>query len=146
MRRRPTADMACSVAKASDVIGDPWTLLVLRDALLGVRRFDDWVDRLGIPRATLSARLSHLVHHGVLARDGEQYVLTAKGRALQPVIIAVMQWGDRWQRDDDPPTTFVDDDSGRIIEPVLVDRSTSTPLEQIRLRAVGEVTRGIRPD
>ena len=140
MKRRTTADMACSVAKASDVIGDPWTLLVLRDALLGVRRFDDWVRRLGIPRATLSARLAHLVQHGVLDRDDDQYVLTPKGRALQPVIIAVMQWGDRWQRDDDPPTTFVDDQTGRPIDPVLVDRRTATPIDQLRLRTVGDVT------
>ncbi len=145
MRRRTTADMSCSVAKASDVLGDPWTLLVVRDALLGVRRFDDWVRRLGIPRATLSARLGHLVDHGVLERDGETYLLTPKGRALQSVVIAVMQWGDRWQRDDDPPTTFVDDESGESVEPVLVDRRTSKPIDQVRLRAVGDITRGVRP-
>jgi DNA-binding HxlR family transcriptional regulator len=144
MKRRSTADMPCSIAKALDVLGDPWTMLIVRDALLGVDRFDDWARRLCIPRATLSTRLGHLVEHGVLDRDDDRYALTAKGRALQPVVITLMQWGDEWQRDDPPPTTFVDDRTGKVVEPVLMDRRTRRPITDGRLRAVGPITDGIR--
>ena len=66
MRRKPLDRMDCSIAKALDIVGDPWTMLILRDALLGVKRFESFSTRLGIPRATLSARLDHLCDRGVL--------------------------------------------------------------------------------
>ena len=66
MRRKPLDRMDCSIAKALDIVGDPWTMLILRDALLGVKRFETFSTRLGIPRATLSARLDHLCERGVL--------------------------------------------------------------------------------
>ena len=138
--------MNCSIAKALDVVGDPWTLLVVRDALLGVDRFDDFVLRLGIPRATLAARLDHLVDTGVLVRldDPERaghrrYRLTDKGRALRPVVVTLLQWGDEWVRTDDPPTTLVDERDGRAIDPVLVDRASGTPLDELPVRARGTV-------
>lgn len=144
MKRRSTADMACSIARSLDVLGDPWTMLIVRDALLGVSRFDDWVRRLGIPRATLSTRLAHLCEHGVLLADGDGYRLTPKGRALQPVVITLMQWGDQWQRDDPPPTRFVDIATDAPVDPVLVDRATSRPIAELKLRAVGPIAAGIR--
>lgn len=144
MKRRSTADMQCSIARSLDVLGDPWTMLIVRDALLGVRRFDDWVRRLGVPRATLAARLAHLCEHDVLLADGDGYRLTPKGRALQPVIITLMQWGDQWQRDDPPPTRFVDAATAAPIVPVLVDRATNRPLAELEVRAVGPIAAGIR--
>jgi DNA-binding HxlR family transcriptional regulator len=144
MKRRGTADMPCSIAKAVDVVGDPWTMLVMRDALLGVSRFDDFVRRLDIPRATLSARLTHLCERGVLQRVDDRYVATAKGHDLMPVVITLMQWGDRWERDDPPPTRMVDGRDGRLLDPVLVDRGTGTPLMDLAVRAEGPVTDGIR--
>jgi DNA-binding HxlR family transcriptional regulator len=143
MKRRSTADMPCSIAKAVDVLGDPWTMLIVRDALLGVEQFEVWVRRLEIPRATLTARLDHLVRHGVLVRSEGRYRLTDKGRALQPVTIALMQWGDAWQRTDRPPTTFVDATSGAAVEPVMCDRHTGRPLAELHVRAVGPVVEGI---
>jgi DNA-binding HxlR family transcriptional regulator len=150
MRRRTLDRMDCSIAKALDIVGDPWTMLILRDALLGVRRFDVFSTRLGIPRATLSARLDHLCQRGVLEQrryqdrpERMEYVLTAKGRALQPVLVTLMQWGDRWVRDDDPPTTIVDGDTGTAVDPVLVDRGRGIPLEDLRLQARGAVTAGL---
>ena len=150
MRRAPTGHMACSIAKALDIVGDPWTLLVVRDALLGVTRFETFLHCLGIPRATLSARLAYLVERGVMERrqyserpPRHEYVLTDAGRALRPVIYALMRWGDEWVRDDEPPTHLVDARSGRRIEPVLVDRSTGTPLDELAVRAVGPVTEGV---
>jgi DNA-binding HxlR family transcriptional regulator len=151
VRRKPLDDMTCSIAKALDVVGDPWTMLILRDALLGVTRFEDFSERLGIPRATLTARLDRLCDTGVLERRPYQerpprseYVLTPKGRGLQPVVLTLMQWGDRWVRDDEPPTRLTHAGTGHPIEPVLVDRRTGTPLDELSVRAVGEVTHGIR--
>jgi DNA-binding HxlR family transcriptional regulator len=97
------ADMHCSVAQSLEVIGEWWTLLILRDAFLGVTRFDDFASRLGIARNVLTARLDTLVEHDVLARvpydearGRYDYRLTDKGRALLPVMTAIRQWGDEW--------------------------------------------------
>lgn len=103
MRKASFADMHCSVAQSLEVVGEWWTLLILRDAFLGVRRFDEFVSRLGIARNVLTNRLETLVEAGVLerrpydeARGRYDYVLTDKGRALWPVMTALRQWGDEW--------------------------------------------------
>ena len=103
MRKASFADMHCSIAQSLEIVGEWWTLLVLRDAFLGVRRFEDFVERLGIARNVLVSRLETLVGAGVLerrpydeARGRYDYVLTAKGRALWPVMTALRQWGDEW--------------------------------------------------
>jgi DNA-binding HxlR family transcriptional regulator len=137
VRRKATGDMTCSIAKALDVVGDPWTMLVVRDLLLGVDRFDELVDRLGIPRATLTARLGRLADGGVVAHDAGRYRLTEKGRALRPVVVTLMQWGDAWIRDDEPPTTLVDERDRRVLDPVLVDRGSGIPLDELPARVVG---------
>jgi len=92
----------CSVAAALQVVGDPWTLLILRDAFFGVRRFDDWQARLGVARNVLAARLKTLVEQGVLETrpysehpPRKDYVLTRKGRDLLPVILTLKAWGDQ---------------------------------------------------
>jgi DNA-binding HxlR family transcriptional regulator len=103
VRKASFADMNCSVAQTLEIIGEWWTLLILRDCFLGVRRFDDFVERLGISRNVLTARLDTLVEAGVLerrpydeARGRFDYVLTEKGRALWPVLTTIRQWGDEW--------------------------------------------------
>jgi DNA-binding HxlR family transcriptional regulator len=153
VRRTPLGDMRCSIARATDVLGDPWTMLIVRDLLVGVTRFDDLVRRLGIPRATLAARLQALAERGIVERrryqerpPRDEYVLTDRGRALQPVIVTLMQWGDAWLRDDEPPTHLEEATTGRRLEPVLVDRSSGVPLAELPVRAVGEITRGLRRD
>jgi DNA-binding HxlR family transcriptional regulator len=95
--------MNCSIAQALEVVGEWWTILILREAFLGVTRFDDFQRRLGIARNVLSVRLDSLVRHGVLdrrpyepARGRVDYVLTDKGRALWPVLVTLRQWGDEW--------------------------------------------------
>ncbi len=100
-----TADYSketCSVAGALSVIGDPWTILILRDAFAGVRRFDDWQARLGVARNVLAARLKSLVAFGVMETrlyserpPRKEYVLTAKGGDLLPVLLTLKAWGDR---------------------------------------------------
>src|SRR4051794_24005340 len=103
MRKASFADMRCSIAQSLEVVGEWWTLLILRDAFLGVRRFDDFVERLGISRNILTDRLDTLVGSGIMerrpydaARGRFDYVLTDKGRALWPVLTALRQWGDEW--------------------------------------------------
>lgn len=103
VRKTSFAGMNCSVAQALEIVGEWWTLLILRDALLGIRRFDDFVERLGISRNVLADRLETLVDAGVLerrpydeARGRYDYLLTDKGRALWPVLTALRQWGGEW--------------------------------------------------
>ena len=103
MRRSSFEDMNCSIARSLEVIGEWWTLLILRDAFLGVTRFEQFQARLGIARNILTSRLDTLVDAGVLerrlydeARQRHDYVLTEKGRALWPVLVTIRQWGDEW--------------------------------------------------
>ena len=93
----------CSVANALDVIGDRWSLLILRDAFMGVRRFDHWQRDLGIARNILAQRLDRLVEAEVLATQRyqdnpprDEYRLTAKGKDLLDVLLTLWRWGDRW--------------------------------------------------
>jgi DNA-binding HxlR family transcriptional regulator len=140
MRRSSWSGVDCSIAQTLDVVGDPWTLLVVRDAFFGLRRFEDFRRSLGIPRATLSARLATLVDHGVMATREysdqpvrHEYVLTTKGRSLGPILVAMLQWGDEWSAPDGPPVTLVDADSGEPLAPVYVDVNTGRPLSGIRI-------------
>ena len=93
------ADPNCSLARSLEIIGERWTLLIIRDAFFGVRRFGDFATQLAIPRASLTSRLKWLVQEGVLAREDDgagnvDYQLTAKGIELWPVLRALMHWGD----------------------------------------------------
>lgn len=96
------SDQVCSVAATLEVVGDAWTLLILRDAFLGVQRFEQWQERLGVARNVLAARLKSLVGHGVLAKRAYsarpprfEYVLTDRGRDLHTVLLTMAAWGDR---------------------------------------------------
>src|SRR3954463_422170 len=102
--------MPCSIARTLDVVGVWWTMLLVRDALRGTTRFEDFHRTLGIARTVLKARLDRLVETGIMERRqyqdrprGSEYLLTDKGRALYPVVIALMQWGDEWAADDGGP-------------------------------------------
>jgi len=126
--RKRFSDMNCGIGQALEAFGDWWTLLIVRDAFFGVRRFGDFERSLGIAKNVLSARLQHLVDHGVLARvdvgsDGErfEYRLTEKGEALLPVLTALREWSDDW--------VF-----GRGNEPVIVrDRRTGRRVPRLRV-------------
>jgi DNA-binding HxlR family transcriptional regulator len=118
------------VARALEALGDWWTLLIVREAFLGVRRFADFEANLGISKNILTRRLRHLVDHDVLetvdvGQYGThlEYQLTARGKDLITVITALRQWGDRW--------VF-----GRGAEPVIVcDRRTGRPIAPLRIRS-----------
>jgi DNA-binding HxlR family transcriptional regulator len=118
--------MRCSVAQCLEVIGEWWSMLVIRDAFLGVQRFDDFQSRLGIARNVLAQRLAKLVDAGVLEKRPYQqnpprydYLLTDKGRELWPVLTAMRQWGDRHAAPHGPPVRVVHRGCGKASEFVL---------------------------
>ena len=140
-----TADyskQSCSVAAALSVVGDPWTLLILRDAFAGARRFDDWQQRLGVARNVLAARLKTLVAHGVLETrlysehpPRKDYVLTAKGRDLMPVLLTLKAWGDRHVYGQGAgPVDFIHD-CGAPLTPRLICEACGKRVEGTDLRA-----------
>ena len=105
VRMGRTADysrQSCTIAATLEIIGDPWTLLVIRDAFTGVSRFEQWQERLGLARNVLAARLKTLVQHGVLEPrlyserpPRNEYVLTAKGKDLYAVLVTLHAWGNK---------------------------------------------------
>ncbi len=127
MRRTSFANINCSIARTVEVVGEWWTFLILRDAMLhGARRFEEFQSRLGIARNVLATRLQTLVEHGIFEMKSYQqrperfeYVLTEKGRDLFPVLATLMQWGDRWTAGKvGPPATFVHDACGHNASPM----------------------------
>ena len=128
----------CSLAGALSLVGDWWSLLIVRDAVLGVRRFGEFQQSLGVAKNILADRLARLTAAGVLAREGPErrptYRLTEKGRALTPAVVALTQWGDEWVSDGAPPV-LVTDSGGRQIAPVRLE-GPDGPLrpEDIRFR------------
>lgn len=114
MRRTSFEHVNCSVAQCLEVIGGWWTMLIVRDLFLGVRRFDAIQERLGISRNVLADRLEHLIAHGIVEGRPYQerpprheYALTERGRALWPVLTARREWGDEWSAPDGPPLDIV---------------------------------------
>jgi DNA-binding HxlR family transcriptional regulator len=105
----------CSIEAALEIVRDRWTILILRDSFRGIRRFDDLRKDLEIPRAILADRLRSLVEHGVLVKRQYQqrperfeYRLTPMGMELSPILVSLMQWGDRWLSGaDGPPRLLV---------------------------------------
>src|SRR5713226_6930819 len=120
MKLTNLSELNCSIAKTLDVVGEWWTLLILRDAFRGTRRFDDFQASLGLARSVLTARLGKLTDNGILERRAYskhppmyEYAPTEKGLALFPVIAALMQWGDTWAPGPDgPPVVFIHDTCG----------------------------------
>jgi DNA-binding HxlR family transcriptional regulator len=127
MENRGVTDLHdCSIAASLSFVGDRWTLLILRDAFRGVRRFGDFCADLGIARNILADRLEKLVDAGIFAKVKYQdrpvryeYRLTEKGRDLSPALVALMRWGDRWALEGDPPTLLVHDACGSELEQLL---------------------------
>ncbi len=137
MRWRDIGDQTCSIARALSAVGDRWTLLVLREAFLGVRRFDDMHAHLGATRHLLADRLRKLVEHGVLERvqyrerpQRFEYRLTAKGRDLSPVIVGLVRWGVRGMADDRvSPMELVHKDCGHTMLPELACPACGKPVQ-----------------
>ncbi|GAA4307892.1 winged helix-turn-helix transcriptional regulator [Actinomadura luteofluorescens] len=121
-------DPGCPVARTADLVGDRWSLLIIRDAMDGARSFTDFQQRTGIARNILSERLRKLTAHGLLtqvdAPSGRRrlYALTEAGKDLFPVIVTLRQWGERHAFEEgEPHSVLVDDDGARV--PVLLPTS-----------------------
>src|SRR3954451_12325328 len=142
MRRTRFEDWNCSIARATDILGDWWTPLVLREAFYGTRRFDDFVAKLGIGRNILTERLKRLTDEGILTKVAYQerparyeYRLTDKGRDLFGVLAMLHRWGNDWLVDDDgPPVEMVDRETGDVVQPVVVDEVTGKRIDARSVR------------
>jgi DNA-binding HxlR family transcriptional regulator len=130
VKRRSLEHADCPIARSLDAIGDWWSLLIIRDALLGRRRFGEFQRSLGLAKNILTVRLRALVDRGILemapASDGsayQEYVLTPKGRGLFPVLVALRQWTEEF------------DETPEEIATMLVDRESGRPVRQLTLHA-----------
>ena len=148
MRRTRFDHNVCPVARTSDLLGDWWTPLVLRELLLGNRRFARIQDRLEISRPVLTQRLRRLEDDAIVARRRYQdhppryeYHLTDKGRALWQVIIAMWQFGDEWLFDDGAQIELIDKRTGSPIRARVIDETTGEPIDlpstRVRVRPAG---------
>jgi DNA-binding HxlR family transcriptional regulator len=138
LRRTRFDDWPCPIARATDLIGDWWTPLVLRDLFFGLRRFDELQEELGIPRAVLVQRLDRLVAEGMVVKVAyeerpprHEYRLTDKGREFWPVLAAMWRWGSDWlwPDGDGPPVVLKDRETGAVVQPVVVDEATGRPVD-----------------
>lgn len=133
----------CAIAQSLDVFGDWWSLLIIRDAFFGLRRFADFQRHLGIARNVLTQRLRHLVEHGIFERvdighQGEhfEYRLTAKGDALLPVLTTLREWGDEWVfGEGNEPLLMRDRHSDSIVPKTVVRDQDGEPLSRREIRA-----------
>jgi DNA-binding HxlR family transcriptional regulator len=124
MYRKKFEGMDCSIARSLDQVGEWWSLLIVRECTLGTSRFDEFQRRLGIARNVLTNRLNHLVEHGILDKlpvgdSGRffEYRLTPKGDELYPVLVALLQWGDKWAGDGKGgPIELLDHETGKPVE------------------------------
>jgi DNA-binding HxlR family transcriptional regulator len=130
MKRTSLENADCPIARSLDAIGDWWSLLIIRDAFLGIRRFSEFQKNIGLAKNILTVRLRALIDHGILttapASDGsayQEYVLTAKGRGLFPILVALRQWSEEFSAD------------AKGFPTLLVDRDKGQPVRKLELRA-----------
>jgi len=135
MQRKSFADMECNIARSVEEVGDGWSLMILRNALLGTKRFQDFEAQLDVPPTTLSRRLQALTARGFFVRREyathplrEEYELTAKGLDFLPVLLSLAAWGSRWLSPGGAPLELVHAQTGAAIRPSLVDACTGKEL------------------
>lgn len=146
MRRTRFDQDQCPIARATDLLGDWWTPMVMRSALFGCARFEQFQAALGVSRTTLTQRLNRLVDEGMLERVPYQtnpvrheYRPTTKGLEFFDVLAVMWTWGDRWMFEGGPDGNgavlrFADKESGETIRPTVVDARTGAPLEIAKVR------------
>ena len=147
MKWEEIGDQPCSVARTLSVLGDRWTMLILRNAFMGIRRFDDFQRSLGLTRHVLSERFKRLVEHGVLIKvpyverqERFEYQLTDKGLDLYPLILAMVQWADKWMdKGLGKPLEFTHKTCGNKLSPKVVCSACDEPIKAKDVR----VTAGI---
>ena len=137
MRRKSFGKMPCPIARSLERVGEWWSMLIMRDALHGFTRFDEFQKSLGIAPNMLARRLDALVSAGLLERRSYsthpprcEYVPTERGRDLRPVLLALMAWGNRHFAPEGASVHLIDKATGAVAEPVLVDRITGRPITE----------------
>lgn len=150
MRRKNVGHMQCPIARSVERVGDWWSILILRDALQGLTRFDQFQESLGVAPNMLTRRLTKLVKAGLLARrlynehpPRYEYVATERGRDFRPVLLALLAWGNRHFAPEGASVVIVDRKTGAQADPVLVDRISGRSLTDSRFAlAAGPAARG----
>ena len=142
MRRKSFGNMQCPIARSLERVGEWWSILILRDASLGLTRFDEFQESLGIAPNILTRRLKVLVEAGLLERrryserpPRDEYVLTQAGRDFRPVLWALLVWGNKHFAPEGASVVIVDSKTGAPAEPVLVDRNSGRSLEPPAFRS-----------
>lgn len=139
MQRTNFSEARCPIARSLERVGEWWSILILRDAFLGITRFDDFQTSLGIAPNMLTRRLRALTDAGLLERQRYhdkppryEYVLTPRGRDFRSVMLALMAWGNRHFATEGPAMQLIDEVTGEVVQPVLVDAKTGAPIDRTR--------------
>ena len=143
MRRKRLGNQQCPIARSLERVGERWSMLILRDALNGLTRFDEFQKNLGIAPNMLSRRLAGLVEAGLLERrrysehpPRDEYLLTERGRDFRPVVLSLLAWGNRHFAPEGASVLLADTETGAIADPVLVDRNTGRAVTEARHQLV----------
>jgi DNA-binding HxlR family transcriptional regulator len=135
MQRKSFGKMSCPIARSLERVGEWWSMLVMRDALHGLKRFDEFRESLGIAPNMLTRRLNALVEAGLLERrryskhpPRYEYVPTARGRDFRPVLLSLAAWGNRHFAPEGASVVLLDADTGAVADPILIDRLTGRPI------------------
>jgi DNA-binding HxlR family transcriptional regulator len=137
MQRKSFDSMPCPIARSLERVGEWWSMLILRDALHGFTRFDQFQKSLGIAPNMLTRRLNALVEAGLLERrryserpPRDEYVPTARGRDFQPVLIALLAWGNKHFAPEGASVQLINTETGAAVEPILVDPANGRPIRK----------------
>jgi DNA-binding HxlR family transcriptional regulator len=135
MKRTNFGEMQCPVARSLERVGEWWSILIIRDALNGLKRFDEFQRSLDIAPNMLTRRLNALVESGLLERrryserpPRDEYVLTERGRDFRPVVIALLAWGNRHFAPEGRSVTLINRETGAEAEPILIDAVSGRPM------------------
>jgi DNA-binding HxlR family transcriptional regulator len=151
MQRKSFGSMECPVARSLERVGEWWSILIMRDALYGMTRFDEFQKNLKIAPNMLTRRLAALVDAGLLERrrycdhpPRDEYIVTPRGRDFRPVLQALQAWGNRHFAPEGPSVVLIDAASGQVADPILVDRNTGLPITDTTHRNAPGPAAGIR--
>jgi DNA-binding HxlR family transcriptional regulator len=137
MKRKRIGDTQCPIARGLERVGEWWSIMILRDAVHGFTRFDEFQQSLGIAPNMLTKRLNSLVESGLLERrlynerpPRYEYILTQQGRDFRPVLIALLAWGNRYLAPEGKALVLAEAKTGKVADPILVDRVSGKPVTE----------------
>ena len=144
MKHTDFGAMICPIARSLNHVGEWWSMLILRDAIYGLTRFDEFEKSLGISPNMLTRRLGDLVEGGLLERrqysdkpPRHEYVLTQCGRDFRPVLLAMLEWGNKYFAPEGAAIQLVDESTGQPARPIMVDRNTGQPISATHVIKAG---------